>query len=288
MMTRSILLGALLCCLVPLSLLAQGEAWVLTIDGEIGPGTVTYLHRGIAEAAGAEASVIVLALTTPGGLLDSAVEARRLLIDAPLPTVAFVDGEALSAGALLAVACETILFAPGSVIGAATPVYFFEAGMREAPEKTISAVRSLFRASAEFYGRRPDVAEAMVDRDVEIPGLIEAGKLLTLTSHEAADWGYSNGETEAIETWLSERGYGPITNFRVRWFDSLVDTVTSPLAIALLLTVGLLGLIAEMLIPGFGIPGLIGIACLGLFFWMRFLVRLANWESIAFLLGGIV
>jgi len=288
MMTRSILLGFLCCCLFPLVLLAQGEAWILTIDGEIGPGSVTYLARGIAEAEDAGAGVIVLVLTTPGGLLDSAVEARRLLLNAPLPTVAFIDGEALSAGALLAVSCQTILYAPGSVIGAATPVFFFESGMREAPEKTISAVRTLFRASAELYGRRPDVAEAMVDRDVEIPGLIEAGKLLTLTSQEAGVWGYSNGEAETIGSWLSERGFGPITGFDVRWFDDLVDALTSPLAIGLLITVGLLGLIAEMLIPGFGVPGLIGIACLGLFFWTHFLVGLASWESIAFLFGGIV
>ncbi|MFC2081593.1 nodulation protein NfeD [Candidatus Bipolaricaulota bacterium] len=288
MMARSILLGLVCCCLVPLSLLAQGEAWVLKIDGEIGPGTVTYLHRGIAEATAAGAVVIALTLTTPGGLLDSAVEARRLLLESPLPTVAFVDGEALSAGALLAVSCKTILYAPGSVIGAATPVYFFESDMREAPEKTISAVRTLFRASAEFYGRRPDVAEAMVDRDVEIPDLIESGKLLTLTSLEAKGWGYSDGETADIETWLTDQGYDPITSFRVRWFDTLVDVLTSPLAIGLLITIGLLGMIAEMLIPGFGIPGLIGIACLGLFFWTHFLVGLASWESIAFLLGGVV
>jgi len=288
MMTRSILWGVLCCCLVSLCVLAQGEAWILTIDGEISSGTVTYLSRGIAEAEASEAGVIVLVLTTPGGLLDSAVEARRVLLDASLPTVAFVDGEALSAGALLAVSCETILYAPGSVIGAATPVYFFEAGMREAPEKTISAVRTMFRASAELYGRRPDVAEAMVDRDVEIPGLIEAGKLLTLTSQEASAWGYSNGETSTIESWLADHGYSPITHFDVRWFDKLVDTLTSPLAIGLLITIGLLGLLAEMLIPGFGIPGLIGIACLGLFFWTHFLVGLASWESIAFLFGGIV
>jgi membrane-bound serine protease (ClpP class) len=59
-------------------------------------------------------------------------------------------------------------------------------------------------------------------------------------------------------------------------------------AVGLLITAGLLGLIVEMLVPGFGIPGLIGIACLGAFFWTHFLVGLAGWESIAFLFGGIV
>ena len=282
------LLGVLCCCLLPAGTMAQGDAWILTIEGDISLGTVTYLQRGMAEAADAEAGLIVLALTTPGGLLDSAVEARRLLLDTPIPTVAFVDGEALSAGALLAVSCERILYSPGSVIGAATPVYFFEERMFEAPEKTISAVRTMFRASAELYGRRPDVAEAMVDRTVAIPGWVESGKLLTLTSQDAAALGYSDGEVASIESWLEEQGYREPIAFETRWVDELVEVLTSPVAVGLLITMGLLGLIVEMLMPGFGIPGLIGIACLGFFFWAHFLVGLAGWESIAFLLGGII
>jgi membrane-bound serine protease (ClpP class) len=205
-----------------------------------------------------------------------------------IPTVAYVAREAFSAGAALAIACETILFSPGGVMGAATPVTVVGQDLREAPEKVISATRSLFRAAAELRGRPPEVAEAMVDRDVSIPGLIEAGKLLTLTSMQAAEWGYSDGEVESIDAWLAEHGYGESVVFQVRWIDELVEALTSPLAVGLLITAGLLGLIVEMLVPGFGIPGLIGIACLGVFFWTHFLVGLAGWESIAFLLGGIV
>ena len=62
----------------------------------------------------------------------------------------------------------------------------------------------------------------------------------------------------------------------------------SPIGVGILITVGILGLVAEMLIPGFGIPGVIGIVCLGAFFWAHFLVGLASWESIAFLLAGLV
>jgi len=268
--------------------LAEGPAWILTIDGEINSGTVTYLRRGLQEATDAGAGVVVLVLSTPGGYLDAAVESRAILLDATIPTVAYVAREAFSAGAALAIACETILFAPGGVMGAATPVTVVGQDLREAPEKVISATRSLFRAAAEIRGRPPEVAEAMVDRDVSIPGLIEAGKLLTLTAREAAEWGYSDGEVESIDAWLAERGYGETVAFQVRWIDELVEALTSPLAIGLLITAGLLGLIVEMLVPGFGIPGLIGITCLGVFFWTHFLVGLAGWESIAFLLGGIV
>ncbi len=277
-----------LCSLFAFAVIAEGEAWILTIDGEINSGTVTYLRRGVQEATDAGAAAVVLVLATPGGYLDAAVESRDIVLDATIPTVAYVAREAFSAGAAIAIACETILFSPGGVMGAATPVTVVGQDIREAPEKVISATRKLFAATAESRGRPPEVAEAMVDRDVSIPGLVEAGKLLTLTAGEAAEWGYSDGEVESIEPWLAERGYGEPVAFEVRWIDGLVEALTSPVAVGLLVTAGLLGLIVEMLVPGFGIPGLIGIVCLGAFFWTHFLVGLAGWESIAFLLGGIV
>ncbi len=289
-MTRYVVLAIALCacCAASLAVRAEGAAWILSIDGEINSGTVTYLRRGLQEAAEAGAGIVVLVLATPGGYLDAAVESRGILLDAIVPTAAYISREAFSAGAAIAIACETILFAPGGVMGAATPVTFIGESMREAPEKVISATRSLFRATAEIRGRPPEVAEAMVDRDVSIPGLIDAGKLLTLSARDAAVWGYSDGEVESIETWLAERGYDTTVEFQVRWVDDLVEVLTSPIAVGLLITAGLLGLIVEMLVPGFGIPGLIGIVCLGAFFWTHFLVGLAGWESVAFLFGGIV
>ena len=281
-------ISVLIALLVASAVWADGAAWVLTVDGEINSGTVTYLRRGLAEATDAGAGVVVIALTTPGGSLDAAIESRRILLEAAVPTVAYVAGEAFSAGAALAIACETILFSPGGVMGAATPVTVVGHDLREAPEKIISATRSLFRAAAEQRGRPPEVAEAMVDRDVAIPGLVDRGKLLTLTSQDAARWGYSDGEIDSIDAWLAAQGYQQTIPFRIRWIDELVDALTSPIAVGLLITAGLLGLIVEMLVPGFGVPGLIGIVCLGAFFWAHFLVGLAGWESIAFLLGGVV
>jgi len=277
-------------CLLGFVLVAHAEdnAWALAIDGEINSGTVTYLRRGIQEATDAGASCVVVTLATPGGSLDAAVAARRIVLDATVPTIAHVSREAFSAGALIAIACETILFSPGGVMGAATPVTILGGKLREAPEKIISATGKLFRATAELRGRPPEIAEAMVNSDVSIPELVEAEKLLTLTSREAAVWGYSDGEVQSIESWLADNGYGNVVSYEIRWIDELVDTLTSPVAVALLITVGLLGLIVEMLMPGFGVPGLIGIACLGTFFWTHFLVGLAGWESIAFLLGGMV
>ena len=271
--------------------LAWGQVWVLSIDEEIGSGTVSYLRKGLSEAAAAGAAACVICFATPGGYLDAATSARDVIMDAAVPTIAYVDREAYSAGALLAIACERIYFAPGGVLGAATPAYFDPTGrMEEAPEKVVSAVRALFRATAEAKGRNPDVAEAMVDREVEIEGLVERGKLLTLTSATAAEWGYSDGEASTLEEALNMAGLAgaELVQFDYRWVDRAVDLLTRPEIAGLLILIALVGLIWEMLIPGFGLPGTVGLAALAAFFWAHFMVGLAGWESILFLLGGMV
>jgi len=275
---------------VTFSAMASDDVWVLRIDDEIGSGTVTYLRQGLSKAEAAEAALVVLVFSTPGGVLDAGVAARDILLDTTVPTVAFINRQALSAGALLAIACDQIIFAPGGVLGAATPVVVSRDVLREAPEKTISAVRKIFLATAEVHGRPTAVAEAMVDRDVAVPDLIERGKLLTLTALEAAQWGYSDGSANSIEEFLASEGYETaiVVEHEPRWIDGAIEILTLPMIAGILIAIGLLGLIIEMLVPGFGVFGLIGIACLGAFFWSHFLVGLAGWESIAFLIGGMV
>ena len=290
MIRRTFVLITLL-ALVAISAGAAERVIILAVDGEIAGGMVSYLRRGLAEADEAGAELVIVRLATPGGDLDSASAARDLLLGATVPTIAFVDREAISAGALVALACETILFAPGGVMGAATPITFdFEQGYVEAMEKVQSAVRTLFRATAEARGRDPRVAEAMVDEEVVIPDLVESGKLLTLTAGEAAAFGYSDGDADSLDALLSARGYTPseAVSYERRLVDRIVETMTSSTLAAILLVVGLLGLIIEMMVPGFGIAGILGALCLGAFFWSHVLVGLAGWESIAFLLGGLL
>lgn len=264
--------------------------WVLEVRGEIGRGMVSYLRSGIAAADAAGASAVVLEMATPGGFLDAASSARDIIMDAPLPTIAWVNREAFSAGALLAVACERIYFAPGGVMGAATPVYFDGVAMEEAPEKVVSAVRALFRSTAQARGRPPEVAEAMVDRAVVVEGLIGEGKLLTLSANEAETWGYSDGEAASLDALLGIAGLEGASweRFSFRWSDRALEVLTSPWVAALLITVGMLGLIAELLTPGLGLPGIVGTVSLALFLWAHFLVGMAGWESLIFFLGGVL
>lgn len=273
--------------LLAISLAGFGaEVWVLRVEGEIGRGTVSYLRKGLAESEAAGAQAVVIEFATPGGYLDAAQAARDLILGAKVKTIAYVNREAYSAGALLAIACERIYFAPGGVLGAATPVYFTG---EEASEKMISAVRALFAATAEARGRDPKVAEAMVDPDVEIPELVERGKLLTLTSQAALEWGYSEGEVSDLAAILTEEALSPlIVEFRYHWTDGLVDILTTPWVAALLIALGALGILIETVTPGFGILGILGLSALGLFFWSHYLVGLAGWESLVFFLAGMI
>ncbi len=270
---------------------SASEVWLLRIDGEIGRGTVSFIRSGLAQAEAAGAAAVVFEFATPGGYLDAAMACRDLILGAGVHTVAYVNREAYSAGALLALACERIYFAPGGVMGAATPVYFDASGqMRTAPEKTISAVRALFRATAEERGRDPDVAEAMVDPDVEVPGLVGRGKLLTLTALSAAEWGYSDGAAASLTALLAEAGLAGtvVREHHLRWVDSAVATLTTPWLASLLIAIGVLGLLWEVLTPGFGVAGAIGLAAFAVFFWAHNLAGLAGWESLVFLVAGIV
>jgi len=270
---------------------AGTEVWLLRVEGEIGRGTVSFVRKGLLDAEAAGAAAVVFEFATPGGYLDAAMACRDLILGARLPTVAYVNREAYSAGALLALACERIYFAPGGVMGAATPVYFDASGeMRIASEKVVSAVRALFRATAEERGRDPAVAEAMVDPDVEVPDLIERGKLLTLTAKSAAEWGYADGEVATLAQLLAMAGLAGSTveKFTPRWVDAAVDTLTLPGVAALLIMVGVLGLLWEILTPGFGAAGVVGLGSLVVFFWAHYLAGLAGWESIVFLAAGVV
>ena len=277
--------------LVGLTAQAADRVWLLDIDDEIGRGTASTMRGGIAAAEEGGAELVIVRLATPGGLLDSALVVRDLLLETNIPTVAFVDREALSAGALIALACEEIAFAPGGVIGAATAVIFDATGsFEEAPEKVQSTVRTLFRATAEARGRDPQIAEAMVDPEAIVPDLAEAGRLLTLTAQEAELVGYSDASANTLGELVSAKGFesSEVVRYEIRTVDLAAETITSTALAAVLLVVGLLGLIIEMVIPGFGIAGVVGILCLGAFFWAHFLVGLAGWESIAFVAGGLL
>lgn len=264
--------------------------FVAPIRGEIDNGLAPYTKRAVREAEQAHAALLVLPLDTLGGRVDAAIVIRDALLGTDVRTVAFIDRRAISAGALIALAAEEIVMATGATIGAAAPVVAGSEGqMTAAGEKATSYVRKEFRATAEARGRPPEIFEAMVDADVEIPGLVEKGKLLTLTTEEAIELHVASHRAETLDDVLRREG---LSNAEIRtldpnWAEKLVRFLTSPVMSSLLLSLGMLGLLVELRTPGFGVPGLIGFVCLGLFFWSHLLLALVGWEELALVIGGV-
>ena len=265
--------------------------YVAPIEGIIDLGLAPYVQRVLNEATDAGAAAVILEINTFGGRVDAAVLIRDALLNARVRTVAFVNKRAISAGALISLAAEKIVMADGGTIGAATPVQMGQPGAPAQPveEKTVSYVRKEFRATAETRKRPPLIAEAMVDADVEIPGLIQKGKLLTLTTEEALKHKVADFRAETIESVLEHLGLAGSQVRRVspNWAEELVRFLTNPIVSSLLMTIGMLGIILEIRTPGFGVPGVLGITSLGLFFWGHWLVQLAGWEEMLLVGSGL-
>jgi membrane-bound serine protease (ClpP class) len=288
-------------------------------------GLSAFVKRAVKEAEEAKASAIILPINTFGGRIDAATQIRDALFNTSIKTIAFVNKRAISAGSLIALSCQSIVMAPGATIGAALPVEISPVGGEKAlGEKYISYMRNEFMATAERNNHPAKLAEAMVDATVtlkavtigkrlviltpgelkekikelgkgkirieknDIPLGFSRGKLLTLTTDEALQFGLASHKVNTIEDILplyNLKGatlvYVPIT-----WSENLVRFLTKPMVSGLLLSLGALGLIFEMWTPGWGVGGTIGAFFLALFFGGQYLVGMANWiEPVLFVLG---
>lgn len=264
--------------------------YIIAIEGMIDLGLAPFLARTIREAHAAGASAVLLDINTFGGRVDAAVAMRDSLVNAPIRTIAFVNQRAISAGALIALACDTVIMTKGGTIGAATPVVGGTGDTKPADEKSVSYVRSEFRATAEARNRPPQFAEAMVDVDVEIAGVIEKGKLLTLTASQALEHKVAELAADTLDAALAAAGLpgAEVRVARQTWAEGLVRFLTHPVISSLLMTVGLLGLLVEIRTPGFAVPGTIGLISLGLFFWGHWIVQLAGWEELLLIAVGVL
>lgn len=192
---------------------------LMDVSGTIDLGLAPYTKRVLREAEALGATAVILHINTPGGRVDAAIQMRDALLDTRLETIAFINKEAYSAGALIALAARKIYMTGGAVIGAATPV---DQQGQKVGEKYVSAIRKLFRATAEHNGRPPEVAEAMVDEDVAIPGLIDKGKLLTLTTQEALTWQVADGQIDTLDLLLDhlQATHDDLIRIPTNWAES--------------------------------------------------------------------
>jgi membrane-bound serine protease (ClpP class) len=270
----------------------RSVVYVAPIEGMIDLGLAPFVQRVLDEATAAGAAAVILEINTFGGRVDAAVLIRDALLGSRIRTVAFVNKRAISAGALISLAAEWIVMADGGTIGAATPVELGAPGAPAQPvaEKTVSYMRKEFRATAESRKRPLLLAEAMVDADVDIPGVIAKGKLLTLTTQEALKHKLADARADTVDAVLAslDLAGAEVRRATQTWAETLVRFLTHPVVSSLLMTIGILGIIVEIRTPGFGLPGLLGAASLALFFWGHWLVRLAGWEELLLVGVGLI
>ena len=287
------------------ALFAEGKEAVIyqiNINSEINPTSHIYLMNGLKEANAMNADAVLLHLNTYGGALADADSMRSAILYNPVPVYAFIDNNAASAGALIAIACRKIYMREGASIGAATVV---NGGSGEAmPDKYQSYMRSIIRATAESHGKKPVItgndtiyewirdpktAEAMVDERIYIPNVTDSGKVLTLTAREAVTLGFCDGIAESAEEVITQYlGYKDYKSaeYKPTLLDNLKGFLMNPAFQAVLIMIIVAGIYFELQTPGVGFPTFAAIGAAILYFTPLYLDGLVqNWEIIVFLIG---
>lgn len=264
-----------------LYLAAPTTAHICTIKGAIDSGLPRYVAR-VVQGAEAVGAAVVFRIDSTGGLVDAALQIRDTILRATVPTLAFVEGRAWSAAALIAMAANDLTMAPGSSIGAAEPIPL--------TPKTLSAVKAEFEATAEARGRDPRTAAAMVDVDIAIEGLVERGQLLSMTAGVATERGFADAVASTINEALSIAGVQAASVVEIPFStgENVARFVTHPAVAPVLLTIALVSLVVEIFSAGFGAAGVIGLAALGLFFGGHLIAGVGGWEVTALFLLGVV
>ncbi|MEA2083715.1 MAG: NfeD family protein [Thermodesulfobacteriota bacterium] len=296
------------------------KVFVIPVSGDVEPGMAAFIKRAFMDAAQHPDAIFVLEMDTFGGRVDSALQiVDTLLKDPGGQTIAFVENKAISAGALIALACNELVMKPNTTIGDCAPITFSSEGAKMMGEKFQSPLRAKFRTLARKNGYPPALAEAMVTPDmivyeVKLPGktiymdspafadlspkekenvlskktVVAKGELLTMDDQEARELSFSRMSAASIHEMLDRMDIidYEIINIKESWSESLVRLISSIAPI--LLMIGMAALYTELQAPGFGVPGIVGIICLGLVFLNQYLVGLADHTELLLLVLGIV
>ncbi len=257
------------------------------IKEDIGPNAWRTVKNAYANAEEAQVDAVLIEMNTFVGLVNFADSIRTRILDSPLKTVVFINHNAASAGALIALATDRIYMSKGSSIGAASVV---DQSGQVLPEKHQSYMRGIMRATAEAKGRDPKVAEAFVDPDVDVPNIKPAGKVLTLTSSEAVNIGLAEAEVASVAEVLAAEGISSpeVTTHRVTAIDRIIAFLISPAVSGVLILLIIGGIYFEMQTPGVGFALVVAIVAAVLFFAPLYIQGLADHWEIALFIAGII
>lgn len=273
-------------------------AYVAEWDGIIHPITVEYVRRAVERADEADASILVLILRTPGGLVDATRDVNSAIIESETPVAVFVGpsgSRAASAGFLITIAADVAAMAPGTHIGAAHPVAGDGQKVDDTMEqKMVSDVAGYARTLANQRKRNVELVELAVteSRSYTEREAIEAEPALIdviasdveelLQKLDGRVVTRFNGETETLHT-----AGAPVERVELTWAQRVLSALAHPQIAYLLLTLGTLGLTIELWSPGAVLPGVAGGICLLLAFF-AFQVLPVNIAGVALIVFGIV
>lgn len=293
---------------------------IIPISGDVEPSMAAFLKRALTDIPDTEESLIIIEMDTFGGRLDTAYEMVDILSNVKNAlTIAYVTNKAISAGALISLACKRLAMKKNTTLGDCAPIIYSDEGPKMMGEKFQSPLRAKFRALAKANGYPVVLAEAMVTAEmevyrVEIDGMtvfmddleyrdlteeqkvritskktvVAKGELLTMDDSEAFDLGFATIRADGLEDLLRQMRAAalPLTRIEPSWSEDLVRIISGFAPILML--IGLGALYTEIKAPGFGAPGIIGILCLALVFFNQYLVGLADYTELLIFVIGII
>ena len=299
------------------------KVYHIPISGTIDLGLPPFIQRSIEEAENDSASAIVFEINTFGGRVDAATQIKDAILDSKVPTIAFINKRAISAGALISLSCERIYMTGGATIGATTAV---DMQGNKASEKVISYMREEMASTAEKRGRNIIIARGMVDEELEFPSKVvnefvksdneidtiktkiyyllfnsdtvivndiegrKQGNLITLTTEQSLKYNIADASADNFDAVLDSLGLSTLSVKKTKenWSESFVRFLTNPVVASLLTTFGFLGILFELQSPGWGIPGSIGLICLILSLSASYIAELATMNDLLVILLGIL
>jgi membrane-bound serine protease (ClpP class) len=296
------------------------KIYVVPVSGTVDPGMAAFIKRALGVPTDDPDPYFVFEMDTFGGRVDSALQIVDTLLSAPEgKTVAYVKNKAISAGALIALACSRLVMRNNTTIGDCAPITYSSEGPKVLGEKFQSPLRAKFRALAKRNGYPETLAESMVTAEmvvyaVEMEGktlymdsqafedlsqeekerilskktIVGKGELLTMDDTEALELGFSRMSVDNMDEMLRRMEIENYKLIRIEeiWSETLVRYIG--VITPILLLIGLAALYMEISAPGFGAPGIIGITCLALVFLNQYLVGLADYTELLLLILGII
>lgn len=287
--------------LLPGTVTATGrecKVYTFPINGDIMPAQQRLVSKCLTEAREQETDLVVIRMNTYGGLVNVADSIRTMILNYPTPIWVYIDNQAASAGALIALAADRIYMHPGGSIGAASVV---DQNGQPMPDKFQSFMRATMRATAESHGqvieriengdtirrwwRDPQTAEAMVGRTVADSTTVN---VLTFTASEAVKNHFSEGTASSLEETLAQGGVEAytLTEYRPTTLDRLLAWLMNPVVQGIFVMMIVGGIYFELQSPGIGFALVVAILGAVLYFAPLYLEGVAqNWELILFIIG---